>query len=78
MVGVQEKDTDKGGGKDGQNCAYRNGSLGILQIPRPVGASHNAYKKERQQERTGKALALNVRAVRNIQLKHLQTFSVSI
>lgn len=36
------KDTDDGGGEDGENGSNWDGALGILQISRPVGTSHDS------------------------------------
>ncbi len=36
------KDTDDGGGEDGENGSDGDGALGVFQIARPVRASHDS------------------------------------
>lgn len=39
------KDTDEGGGGDGHDGSYGDGLLGIPQITRPVGSSHDSCEE---------------------------------
>ena len=39
------KDTDEGGGGDGHDGSYGDGLLGVPQITRPVGSSHDSCEE---------------------------------
>lgn len=46
LIVFRIKDTNEGGGGNGQNGSHRNGFLGISQVSRPVGACHDACTRK--------------------------------
>lgn len=51
MVRMVCKDTDEGGGADGQNGAYGDGLLSISQITRAVRTRHDAFYTHTETEK---------------------------
>lgn len=73
--GFRVKDTDSGGGCDGQDGTNRNGLLSILQVPRTVGTSHDTYTTHKH---TQTILNIDLRLVMMITAFVAQVFAYNV